>query len=385
MPGDALRWAEIDTTAMQHNAQVIKAGLRPETRLMAMVKSNGYGHGATIAARAALAGGATWLGVYTPDEALELRNAGIAEPILVAGWSPPSTHDALVSHGVDIAVFDVATLRDLATTARLRGRRARVHVKVDTGMGRLGVRPEAVDAMRQALRDEGTSIEVAGVFTHFADAESDLAFTKEQHARFLYAADVLRSNAAETLLHTAGSAAILNVAAAHHDMVRLGIALYGYVPRGTAADVALRIAMSVFARVVQLKTVSADETVGYGRTWRASTTRRVATVAIGYGQGVPRVLSNRGALVVGGNRCPIVGIVNMDQVTVDVSDSDGVTVGDAAMFFGESAGVRLGADEVADVAGTIPHEITCGVAASVPRLPREAADRANGGRPTAVP
>jgi len=143
--------------------------------------------------------------------------------------------------------------------------------------------------------------------------------------------------------------------------------------------------MSGFARVVQLKPVSADETVGYGRTWRASTTRRVATVAIGYGQGVPRVLSNRGALVVGGNRCPIVGIVNMDQVTVDVSDSDGVTVGDAAMFFGESAGVRLGADEVADVAGTIPHEITCGVAASVPRLPREAADRANGGRPTAVP
>src|SRR3989442_1343144 len=126
--------------------------------------------------------------------------------------------------------------------------------------------------------------------------------------------------------------------------------------RASEAGVPLRIAMSVFARVVQLKTVSADETVGYGRTWRASAPRRVATVAIGYGQGVPRVLSNRGALVVGGNRCPMVGIVNMDQVTVDVSDSDSVTVGDAAMFFGESAGVRLGADEVADVAGTIPHE-----------------------------
>ena len=386
MPGgDTLRWAEIDTAALQHNARVIKAGLRPETRLMAMVKSNGYGHGASIAAHAALSGGATWLGVYTPDEALELREAGIAEPILVAGWSPPATHDALVSHGVDITVFDVATLRELAATARLRGRRARVHVKVDTGMGRLGVRPEALDAMRQALRDEGTSIEVVGVFTHFADAESDVAFTREQHATFLRAADALRSEAGEALLHTAGSAAILNVAAAHHDMVRLGIALYGYVPRGTAVDVPLRIAMSVFARVAQLKTVPADETVGYGRTWRASAPRRVATVALGYGQGVPRVLSNRGVMVVGGSRCPIVGVVNMDQVTVDVSDTDGVAVGDAAMFFGESSGVRLGADEVADAAGTIPHEITCGVAASVPRLAREPADRANGGRPTAVP
>jgi alanine racemase len=383
--GSALRWAEVDERAMRHNAELIRACLRPETRLMAMVKSNGYGHGFDIAARAAIDGGATWLGVYTPDEALAVRDAGFDVPVLVAGWSPPSTHQELVARDVDITVFDAAGLQSVARAGSLAGRRARVHVKLDTGLSRLGVQSHAIEAMRDALRALRDQVQVAGLLTHFADAESDHEFTREQHRRFLDAVEVLRPSAPDALLHTAGSAAILNFPETHHDMVRLGISLYGYAPHDAAAGVPLRIAMSLFARVVQVKTVAAGDTVGYGRTWRSSHSRRIATVAIGYGQGLPRVLSNRGHLVVDGVLCPIAGIVNMDQVTVDVSDAARVEVGDEAMIFGARDGVRLRADELATLAGTIAHEILCGVAGSVPRVAIGGRDRANDGRPTAVP
>jgi alanine racemase len=381
---ETLRWAEVDTTALRDNATAIRARLRPETRLMAMVKSNGYGHGAEIAARAALDGGATWLGVYTPDEALELRAAGLEAPLFVAGWSPPVTHRALVRAGIDFAVFDLEGARSAGAAGKEVGARARVHNKVDTGLSRLGVRPDDQDSLLRALDVVHASVDVVGVFTHYADAEHDGDFTHAQHERFLGAAAFSSERWPESLRHTAGSAAILNFPETHHDLVRLGIALYGYGAPETS-DIELHPAMSVFANVAQVKTIEAGDSVGYGRTWRAERRTRVATVAIGYGQGVPRALSNRGQLVLAGLRCPIVGIVNMDQVSVDVSDVDEVRAGDAAMFFGERDGVRLGADEVAGIAGTIPHEILCGVSATVPRHAVGAADRANEGPPTAVP
>jgi alanine racemase len=197
---------------------------------------------------------------------------------------------------------------------------------------------------------------------------SDDEFTREQHQRFLEAVEQLRPVAPDALLHACGSAAILNYPEMHHDLVRLGIALYGYAPRDRPVDVQLRVAMSVFARVAQVKTVDTGESVGYGRTWWARSPRRIATVGMGYGQGLPRALSNRGQLLLGGRRCAIAGIVNMDQVTVDVTDADTVAVGDVAMLFGEQAGIRLGADEVADTIGSIPHELLCSIAASVPRV-----------------
>ena len=330
-----------------------------------MVKSNGYGHGIAIAARAALDGGATWLGVYTPDEALGLRAAGFDAPILVVGWSPPSTLDALVAGGVDISVLDADGIR--AVTAAAAGRRPRVHLKIDTGLHRLGALPESLDALVVALRDAGDRVEVAGIFTHFADAADDPAFTITQHTRFLEAVEVLRPVAPEAMLHTSGSAAILAHPAMHHDLVRAGIAFYGYPP--VPGPGALRPAMNVFCRVAQVRTVAQGESVGYGRTWRAPAARRIATAALGYGQGLPRALSNRGHLGIRGHRCPIVGIVSMDQVGVDVSDVDGVAAGDVAMFIGERDGIRIGADEVGGQCGTLPHEILCGIAEGIPRHP----------------
>ena len=366
IPAGLLRWAEVDVDALADNARLIHALVQP-AQVMAMVKSNGYGHGLEIAARAAIDGGATWLGVYTPQEALALRGAGVEARTLVLGWSPPSTHRDLVDAGVDVSVFDVEAVRSLASAAAAAGATARAHVKIDTGLHRLGALPEAVDSIAAALRAAGRSVEVAGLFTHYADAGLDPEFTHEQHARFLEAAEVIRPVAREALLHTSGSAAIIAHPSMHLDLVRVGIAFYGYPPVPTPAP--LRIGMHVFARVAQVRSVPKGESVGYGRTWRAPATRRIATVAIGYGQGLPRLLSSRGQMAIRGRRCPIVGRVSMDQVTLDVTDVDDVRVGDAAMFIGERGGVRIGADEVGDLAGTQSYEILCGIADGMPRLP----------------
>jgi alanine racemase len=359
-----LRWIEIDVAALSRNAESIATLVRPAD-VMVMVKSNGYGHGIAIAARAALAGGATWLGVYTPQEALTLRAAGFDARMLVVGWSPPATLDDLIAAGVDISVLDGHGVRAVAAIAA--GRRPRIHLKIDTGLHRLGALPDAVESLVDALREAGDSIEVAGLFTHFADAGADIGFTVTQHARFLEVVEALRPVAPDAILHTSGSAAILAHPAMHHDLVRAGIAFYGYPP--VPAPASLRPAMSVFCRVAQIRTVARGESVGYGRTWRAETSRRIATASIGYGQGLPRALSNRGHVAIRGRRCPIVGIVSMDQVGVDVSELDRVEPGDVVMFIGEHEGVSIGADEVGDLCGTLPHEILCGVSEGIPRHP----------------
>jgi alanine racemase len=244
--GDVLRWAEIDVDTLASNAEVVAALVRPAA-VMAMVKSNGYGHGMSIAARAALEGGATWLGVYLPQEALALRGAGFTTPILVVGWSPASILARLVAANVDITVFDADGIRSLATAAASTGKRACAHLKIDTGLRRLGALPESVDSLLGALREVEGRIELAGVFTHFADAGGDLDFTIAQHGRFLDAVEAVRAVAPHPLLHASGSAAILAHPAMHHDLVRLGIAFYGYPP--VPGPASLRIAMHVFSRV----------------------------------------------------------------------------------------------------------------------------------------
>jgi alanine racemase len=359
-----LRWVEVDVDALARNAEVIATLVRPAA-LMVMVKSNGYGHGIEIAARAALDGGATWLGVYTPQEALGLRASGFEGRILVVGWSPPETLDDLIAAGVDVAVLDAEGLR--AVTAAAGRRMPRVHLKLDTGLHRLGALPEALDSLVDAARGSRGRVDIAGIFTHFADAADDPAFTITQHGVFLEAVEVLRPLAPDALLHTSGSAAILAHPAMHHDLVRAGIAFYGYPP--VPAPASLRPAMTVLCRVAQVRTVAAGESVGYGRTWRAPAARRIATATLGYGQGLPRALSNRGHLAIRDRRCPIVGIVSMDQVGVDVSDVEGVAEGDVAMFIGERDGIRIGADEVGDLTGTLPHEILCGISEGIPRRP----------------
>jgi len=359
-----MKWAEVSLGALRGNVAAFRAAIGEGPQIMAMVKAGAYGHGGPTAAQALLDGGAAWLGVALPAEALELRDAGIEAPILVVGWSHPDSHAALVEAGVDITVTSVGAVRSVRRAVRDHTRPARVQVKVETGMHRQGVDPGSLPDVLAAVVADAPHLQLTGVFTHLADADGDdPAHAEGQHTRFLAALDVARSLApGPVLAHCANSAAALRFPHTRHDLVRPGIALYGYPPANTP-PLAVEPAMAVRATVSHVHTVPEGESVGYGCTWIAPRDTRVATLAAGYADGVHRAQSNRGSVVVGGARCPIVGRVSMDQVTVDVSHLDGVAPGDVATLFGP----ELPAAEVAAVEGTISYEVLCAVSARVPR------------------
>jgi alanine racemase len=360
------RWADVDAAAIRHNLGVIREVVGDGVAVMAMVKAGGYGHGDTLAAAAALDGGASWLGVSSAEEALHLRAEGFACPLLIAGAASPAHLAALVAAGVDLAVWDSDQVDDAAAVGA--GTPARLHLKVDSGMGRLGALPAQLPELMAAVDRAGARVELVAAFTHFANAEDDPGYTLGQDAVFLEAAAALRQRWPGLLLHAANSAAALGLPATRHDLVRCGIAIYGYAPAGAEGAARLRPAMSFHARVTQVKTVRSGQSVGYGRTWVAERDTRVAAIAAGYADGVQRAQSNRGSVLVGGRRCPIIGRVSMDQLTADVSLVEGVKAGDEAVLFGRQGGVWLGADDVGSAAGTISYEVLCAVSARVPRL-----------------
>jgi alanine racemase len=363
---DLLKWAEIDARAITANTEVLRRVVGEGVAVMAMVKAEGYGHGAALAATAALGGGATWLGVSSAEEALRLREQGFRVPILLTGWAHPARLGSLVAEGVDLTVWDPLQVQSAA--AATVAEPARVHLKVDTGMGRLGCPAEALPALMEALEAAGRRVATVGLFTHFAASEAEPEFTRLQNQHLLEAATEVRARFPEVTLHAANSAAALHLPETRHSLVRCGIALYGYAP-GVGADGPRSGAMSFKARVTQVKTVAAGGSVGYGRTWIAEHATRVATVAAGYADGVHRLLSNRGAVLIGGRRAPIIGRISMDQLTADISEVDGdVRAGDEAVIFGRQGNEWLGADEVAEWAGTISYEMLCAVSNRVVRV-----------------
>ncbi len=362
--GQPMKWAEVDPAALERNAAAVTALVGPGCGVMAMVKANGYGHGAVLAARAMLAGGCRELGVSSPEEALQLRAAGIEAPILVVGWTHPSTHAALVEAGVDLTAFDAVSIRAIAAVAQRRP--ARVHLKLETGMHRLGAEATDVGALLDEVGAAALRLRLVGVFTHFADADSpDPGFTEEQHARFLTVLDRVRASHPDAAAHCANSAGLLRFPHMRQDLVRPGIVLYGYEPAHCAGVIAVEPAMSLVAWVTRVFTARSGDTVGYSRTWTASRDTRIAVVAAGYGDGVHRVQGNRGHALVRGILCPIVGAVSMDQVTVDVSAVDGVTPGDTAELLARTA--ALDAAAVAAAGGTSSYEVLCAVSARVTR------------------
>lgn len=362
-----MKWAEVDLAALRDNAAAFAAAVGPGVELMAMVKADAYGHGAATAVHAFREGGASRFGVALPGEAIALRRAGVDAPLLVTGWAHPDTHQAMVEADVEITLPESASLHAIAAAARRAGRPARIHLKVDTGMNRQGVRPEDVPSLLAEVVAAAPHVELRGVFTHFADADgADPAPTEQQYERFLPVVEAVRELRPEVLVHCCNSAAALRFPHMRQAAVRPGIALYGYLPPH-CPPVELRPAMTVRAVVTHVKTVRAGEAVGYGRTWVATRDTRVATVAAGYADGVHRAQSNRGVVLAGEVRCPIVGIVSMDQLTIDVSDADGVEVGDAVIIVGGRGAQRLGAAEVGAVEGTISYEVLCAVSARVPR------------------
>ncbi|GAB4256591.1 alanine racemase [Deferrisoma sp.] len=361
--------ARIDLGAVVHNVRALGALTPAGTAFMAVVKADAYGHGAVPVARAARDAGASWFGVALLEEALELRGAGLSEPVLVLGAVPASAAPAAVGAGVRLALFDPDLARALDAAARGRGRPARVHLKIDTGMGRVGVRPEDLPAFLDLL---GTlpGVEVEGVFTHFATAdETDLSFARNQLERFHRCLELLSHRGVRPRIrHAANTAGILALPESHLDLVRAGIGLYGIYPSDEVVRSAdLRPVLRWTTRIAHLKDVPPGTPLSYGRTHVTPGPRRIATLPVGYGDGYPRLLSNRGAVLVRGRRAPVVGRVCMDMILVDVTEVPGAEPGDEVVLLGRQGEEEIPADELARLTGTIPYEITCNVGKRVPR------------------
>ena len=385
-PG-TLSWLEIDLDALAGNVRTLRSRLAPGARLGAVVKSNAYGHGVELVAPAALAAGADTLIVGNLAEGLEVRRlVGPDVPVLVVGHVPRAGFPEAVRAGLDLTVYDREAGPALAAAAREAGRPARVHLKVETGTNRQGLRGEQLLALARELAAlEG--VEIAGVGTHFADIEdtTDHSFAREQLARFLRAvARLEEAGIRPGMRHTACSAAVLLFPETHLDLVRAGISVYGFWPsretlvsareRGLAGD-ELRPVMTWKARIAQVKDVPAGEYVGYGRTYRATRPLRVAVLPVGYYEGYPRALSGKAHVLVHGRRAPVLGRVCMNMTMVDVTDVPGAATGDEAVLLGRAGAEEVRAEDLAAWAGTIHYEIVSRIHPSLPRIPRPAQDR----------
>lgn len=360
-------WAQIDLTAIAYNVKQIKKLLDPQTKFCAVVKADAYGHGAVKVAETALAAGADYLAVAILSEALQLRAAGFTVPILILGPTPAYQARQLVSQHIEQTVFDLETVQALSKAAVELNAVAKVHIKVDTGMTRVGVRSEAAAAFAAAVA-ELPGIKIEGVFSHFATSDSeDKTYALAQFDRFQHALSGIERQGIEVpLKHIANSAAILELPQTHLDMVRAGIILYGLWPSDEVKQsIELRPAMQFKALVSFVKEVPAGVGISYGCTYVTDKPSLIATLPVGYADGWTRLLAEKAHVVIRGQRAKIVGRICMDQCMVDVTDIADVRAGDEVLLFG---GKELPADEVARQLGTINYEIVCMVGKRVPRI-----------------
>lgn len=361
--------ARIDTGAVRHNCTRLASELGP-AELCAVVKADGYGHGADACAAAALEGGATRLAVATAAEAERIGRRYQHVPLLTMGALAPEELDVALAAGSEIAVWRSGFLELVAERARAQGRPARVHVKFDSGMGRLGNPDpsEVLDLLRACA--ESPDLQPVGVWTHFATAdEPESEFFDAQLDRFGEVAKAARAQFPEILAHAANSAAVFRDRRAHFDMARCGVAVYGLDPfQEDPAERGLEAALSLRSYVADVKRFGPGDSAGYGQTWRAGAETCVGVLPLGYGDGVRRGLSNNAEVLVGGRRYPLVGTVSMDNVTIDLGPDTGVEPGEEAVLIGSQGEDAIRAEEWAGRLGTINYEITCGISARVPRV-----------------
>lgn len=347
------RWAEVDLGALKANVALLRGLLPASTRFIAVVKANGYGHGAREVARAALEAGAWGLAVVTLAEAAEVRDLLPPGRVLVMGPLLPEDAPEAVAGGHLLGCSSLVVARALEAAAG--DRRVPIHAKLDTGMGRYGAAPDEFGELVKLVRSSDR-LELAGTWTHLASSDSDPDFTAEQLDRFLAATEGLPG-----LRHAANSGGVLRHPKAALDAVRVGIALYG------CGDPRLQPVLQLRARVAHLKTVPAGGSVGYGRTWIAPGPAKIATVAIGYADGVHRARSDRGEVLVRGRRAALVGAVSMDSITLDVTDIPDVELADSATLVGRDGAERILAEEAAEWSGTISYEILTSIGSRVER------------------
>ncbi len=366
--------AEINLDNIGHNVSEFRRLLGPGVQIMAVVKADGYGHGSVEVARTALQAGASCLAVALVEEALELRRAGIEAPVLLLGYTDPVAVPLLLRHSLTPALFDLETARLFSSRCAAEGRILPVHLKIDTGMGRIGVRPaEAAGFIAAVSRLPGLKLE--GIFTHLSSADGDDDNAKAYTAGQLQLFDGVIAAAREqgvlpSLCHAANSAAAVLFPQSRYNLVRIGISLYGCYPAlwmQNHAAVKLLPAMSLKSKIVFLKGVPPQTPLSYGRTYCTAGKSAIATVPIGYADGYHRRLSNRGEVLVCGRRAPVVGRICMDQMMIDVSHIDGAAEGDEVVLYGNQGSESITVEEVAQLLGTINYELLCNVGKRVPR------------------
>lgn len=360
-------FAEIDLSAIKHNLQALKAHLGGQTKICAVVKANAYGHGAVPVAWTAVAAGADYLAVAFTQEGVELREAGVNVPILILGTVDAESVAEVVRYDMDQAVYTEEQLRLMDREAAAQNKKARVQIKIDTGMCRIGVSPRDCSELAKVIL-ECKHVEVTGAFSHFATAdEADKAFSHQQYSQFLIGTKFLENAGIPLpLKHICNSAGAEELPEYRLDMVRQGITLYGLLPGDFGQEYEyLQPAMKIFTRIVYVKEVTRGTTIGYGRTFTAPDTMKVATVPLGYADGYPRALSNKGYMLVRGQKAPVIGRVCMDQLMLDVTEIPDVVVGDEVLVAG---GKDLPIEQIAKWANTVNYEIICGLNSK--RVPR---------------
>ncbi|MCG2677962.1 alanine racemase [bacterium] len=365
-------WAEIDLGAIRHNLGQIKkllgAGKPLSPKIMVVVKANAYGHGLIEVAKTLEKLDVHYLGVASLDEAVCLRREGIRLPILVLGTILPQEVDSALDYDVTLTVCSREVARTLNNKAKVLGKIVPVHIKIDTGMGRIGVwHQQAFDFVKKLAKLK--NIRMEGIYTHFASASRDNFFTNYQLESFENLLKKLaQKNIQFTYRHAANSIALVDLKKSHFNLVRSGIIIYGIYPKRSFARILnLKAALSLKTRIVYLKEVPAGRSISYGRTFITEKTTRIATLPIGYADGYGRILSNRASVLVKGQRAPVVGKVTMDQTMVEVGHIKGVKVGDEVVLIGRQRQAQMRAEEIARVSKTIPYEIVCSITNRVPR------------------
>ncbi len=364
-------WAEINLDSLRYNVKAIRAFVPSSSKIMAVVKANAYGHGSVDCSRVLLENGADMLGVATLSEAVELRVAGITAPILVLGYTSPGQAEGIIRWGITPTVYTVESAEGLRDAAVKLGSPLNIHIKIDTGLGRIGFQPneasiEAITEIKQM-----PNIKIEGIFTHFALADTDKAYTLKQFNVFQNFLDGLTKRGINIpIKHASNSAAIIDYPEYNLDMVRPGCILFGLYPSGNGQrdNILLKPAMTLKTRVTHVKTVPPGTGLSYGLTYTTKTESCIGSLSVGYADGYSRTLSNNAEVWVGGGRAPVVGRVCMDQTMVDLSDVETTVVGSKVILFGDGCSGEPTAYDVAKWMGSITDEVVTSISRRVPRV-----------------
>lgn len=364
-------WAEIDLDKLAHNMREIRRVSKSKD-IIAVIKADGYGHGALDIAPTLLENGATRIGVAVASEAIELRRGGIEAPIMILGFTPPSLSDMLLRYDIEQTVYSYELAKEISDMAKKKEKVAKLHIALDTGMGRIGFLPdkESVEEVYKISKLPNISIE--GLFSHFSTAdERDKAYTNSQLEKYdTFYNELIKKGVNIKIRHIANSAAIIDMPETHYEAVRPGIILYGYYPSEEVfkEKISLKPVMSLKTNIVHIKKLPDGEYISYGRKFKTTRESIIATLPVGYADGFTRLLNGKARVIVNGCFAPVIGSICMDQCMIDVTDVKDAKFGDEVILMGEDNGLSFTADDIAQLLGTINYEITCMVSKRVPRV-----------------